>query len=74
MYSQHLFEQSDNLITLLQDVGDVGYNGPKTCAELAAKYTCNDRENKVVLDIGSGTGLVGEEVCYLCTIYNFFYS
>ena len=46
-------------------MSDVGYNGPRMCAELAAKYTCNDRGNKVVLDIASGTGLVGEEVCYM---------
>ena len=39
-------------------------NGPEKCAEVVCKYFPENRENVVVFDVGTGTGLAAEEVCY----------
>ncbi|XP_021374892.1 uncharacterized protein LOC110464149 [Mizuhopecten yessoensis] len=40
----------------------LGYKGPSTAARALARIFQNDRKNRVILDIGGGTGLVGEEL------------
>jgi hypothetical protein len=39
-------------------------NGPEKCAEVVCKYFPENREHLVVFDVGTGTGLAAEEVCY----------
>jgi len=38
--------------------------GPVKCAEVVCKYFPENREYVVVFDVGTGTGLAAEEVCY----------
>lgn len=45
-----------------KDVNAVGYQGPKITAEELGKCWNKDRHTKKVVDIASGTGLVGEEL------------
>ena len=51
-------------ILLLQTMQGVEYNGPEKCAEVVCKYFPEGREHIVVFDVGAGTGLAAEEVCY----------
>ncbi|OWF55070.1 uncharacterized protein LOC110464707 [Mizuhopecten yessoensis] len=45
-----------------QELEAKGYQGPSTAARALAAIFTDDRKNKVILDIGGGTGLVGEEL------------
>ena len=40
----------------------VDSQSPKICGETVAKYITENRENVEILDIGAGTGLVGDTV------------
>ncbi|XP_069139273.1 methyltransferase-like protein 27 [Argopecten irradians] len=40
----------------------LGYQGPSVAAKALAKIFKVDRKGKAILDIGGGTGLVGEEL------------
>ena len=51
-------------ILLLQTVHGLEFSGPEKCAEVVCKYFPENRENVVVFDVGTGTGLAAEEVCY----------
>ena len=49
---------------ILQVVLDNGYKATNSCAEAVAKlFPEKERADKVILDIGAGTGLLSEEVC-----------
>ena len=51
-------------ILLIQTMQGVECNGPEKCAEVVCKYFPENREHLVVFDVGTGTGLAAEEVCY----------
>ena len=55
-------------ILLLQTMQGVECNGPEKCAEVVCKYFPEGREHVVVFDVGTGTGLAAEEVCYIYII------
>ena len=44
----------------MQDASEAGYEGPRVTAETLATYL-EDKEAKI-LDVGCGSGLVGEQV------------
>jgi predicted TPR repeat methyltransferase len=46
----------------------VEYSEPERCAEVVCKYFPENREHVVVFDVGTGTGLAAEEVCYIYII------
>ena len=49
-------------ITLFQMLCPGRYNGPEIAAQAVEKYFGNGREKAYILDVASGTGLVGDKV------------
>ena len=50
-------------IVIFQVVKDRGYNGPRKTAQcLSEQIPDLERKSYKILDVGAGTGLVGEEV------------
>lgn len=58
--SQKVAKLYDDWATYDQDVKKVAYNGPTIGGDMISKH-CADK-NVTILDVGSGTGMVGEEL------------
>lgn len=59
---------------LSQVLTESKYYGPNTAAEAVSKiFKPEERPQKIILDIGAGTGLVAEEVtCIYCLVWCFW--
>lgn len=44
------------------DVEELEFTGPRRCCDAISSYVRKNRDNAVILDVGAGTGLLGEEV------------